>query len=221
MTEFTPPVRILAIADIHGVMSVYEWLVVLVEEYQVDLLLIAGDLFAADWEDGQREQARQIIPVLKRVAAPCFYIMGNDDNVALDFEDEQIKPLHGRRHSYETYNLVGYQYTPPFVGKVFVKSEEEIDEDLQSLEPLIEKPTILVTHAPAFGVLDRSFGGEHVGSRALGALFHRRPVLVHIHGHIHGDFGRDENHFNVAAAGRRRAAVIDLPSLDHQVLRAE
>jgi Icc-related predicted phosphoesterase len=203
-------------------MSVYEWLVELVEEHQVDLLLIAGDLFAADWEDGQREQARQIIPVLKRVAAPCFYIMGNDDNVALDFEDEQIKPLHGRRLSCRTYNLVGYQYTPPsFVGKVFVKSEEKIDEDLQSLESLLEQPTILVTHAPAYGFLDRSFDGEHVGCRALGTLLHRRPVLTHIHGHIHDDFGRDENHFNVASAGQRRAAVIDLPSLDHQVLQAK
>jgi Icc-related predicted phosphoesterase len=102
---------------------------------------------------------------------------------------------------------------------MFVKSEEEIDEDLQSLEPLLEKPTILVTHAPAYGVLDRCYGGEHVG--ALGALLHRRPVLVHIHGHIHGDFGRDENHFNVAAAGRRRAVVIDLPSLDHQMVQTE
>ena len=178
--------RVLATADIHGVVSVYEWLVELVEEHEVDLLLIAGDLFAVDWEDGQREQARQIIPVLKRVAAPCFYIMGNDDNVALDYDDEQIRPLHGRR-----------------------------------LEPLLEKPAILVTHAPAYGFLDRSYGGEHVGSRALGALLHRRAVLVHIHGHIHGDFGRDENHFNVAAAGQRRAVVIDLPSLDHQVLQAE
>jgi hypothetical protein len=214
--------RILAIADIHGVISVYEWLVELVEEHQVDLLLIAGDLFAGDWEDGQREQARQIIPVLKRVAAPCFYIMGNDDNVALDFEDEQIKPLHGRGLSCRTYNLVGYQYTAPsFVGKMFVKTEEEIDKDLQSLERLLEEPTILVTHAPAYGVLDRSFDGEHVGSRALGALLDRRPVLLHIHGHIHGDFGRHENHFNVAAAGQRRAVVIDLPSLNYQVLQAE
>jgi len=213
--------RILAIADIHGVVRVYEWLVELVEEYKVDLLLIAGDLFAGDWEDGQREQARQIIPMLKRVAAPCFYIMGNDDNVALDFEDEQIKSLHGRQLSCGTYNLVGYQYTPPFIGNVFVKPEEEIEKDLQSLEPLLEKPTILVTHAPAYGVLDRSYGGEHVGSRALGALLDRKPVLVHIHGHIHGDFGRDENHFNVAAAGQRRAVVIDLPSLDHKVLQAE
>jgi Icc-related predicted phosphoesterase len=64
--------RILAIADIHGVVPVYEWLVELVEQYQADLLLIAGDLFAADWEDGQREQARQIIPLLKKVTAPCF-----------------------------------------------------------------------------------------------------------------------------------------------------
>jgi uncharacterized protein len=214
--------RILAIADIHGIVRVYEWLVELVEEHQIDLLLIAGDLFAGDWEDGQREQARQIIPVLKRVAAPCFYIMGNDDNVALDFEDEQIKSLHGTRLSLGTYNLVGYQYTTPsFVGKMFVKSEEVIHEDLQSLERLLEEPTILVTHAPAYGVLDRSFDGEHVGSRALGALLHRRPVLMHIHGHIHGDFGRDKNHFNVAAAGQRRAILIDLPSLAHQVLQEE
>jgi Icc-related predicted phosphoesterase len=213
--------RILATADIHGVVNVYGWLVELVEEYKVDLLLIAGDLFAADWEDGQRDQARQIIPLLKRVAAPCFYIMGNDDNVALDYDDEQIRPLHGRRLSCGIYNLVGYQYTPPFVGRLFVKSEEEIEEDLQSLELLLEKPAILVTHAPAYGFLDRSYGGEHFGSRAVGALLHRTPVLAHIHGHIHGDFGRDENHFNVAAAGQRRAILIDLPSLDHKVLQAE
>jgi Icc-related predicted phosphoesterase len=66
--------RILATADIHGVLNVYDWLVEVVERHQADLLLIAGDLFAADWEDGQREQARQIIPVLKSVAVPCFYI---------------------------------------------------------------------------------------------------------------------------------------------------
>jgi Icc-related predicted phosphoesterase len=148
--------------------------------------------------------------------------MGNDDNVALDYEDELIKPLHGRRLTCGIYNLVGYQYTPPsFVGNLFVKSEEQIGEDLQSLEPLLEKSTILVTHAPAYGFLDRSEGNEHVGSRALDALLQRRQVFVHIHGHIHEDFGRDENHFNVAAAGRRRAVVIDLPSLDHQVLQVD
>jgi Icc-related predicted phosphoesterase len=147
--------------------------------------------------------------------------MGNDHNVALDFEDEQIKPLHGRRLCWGPYNLVGYQYTPPFMGKMFVKSEEEIDYDLRSLEPLLETPTILITHAPAYGILDRSYGGEYVGCRALGALLQLRPVLMHIHGHIHDDFGRNGNHFNVAAAGQKRAVIIDLPSIDHHVLQAK
>ena len=123
-------------------------------------------LFAGDWEDGQREQAHRIIPLLKKVAVPCFYLMGNDDNVALDYEDEQIKPLHGRRLHCGTCGLVGYQYTPPFVGRVFVKSEEEITTDLQSLEPLQDEPTVLVSHAPAYGILDCSFGGAHTRTRS-------------------------------------------------------
>jgi Icc-related predicted phosphoesterase len=123
-------VRVLATADIHGVVSVYEWLVGLVEEHRADLLVLAGDLFAGDWGDGQREQARQIVPLLRGVAVPVFYLMGNDDNVALDYEDEQIKPLHGRRLTCGSYSFVGYQYTPPFVGTIFVKSESEIEKDL-------------------------------------------------------------------------------------------
>lgn len=213
--------RILATADIHGVLGVYEWLVDLVKERKIDLLVIAGDLFAGDWEDGQRKQAAPIISLLKRAGVPCFYLMGNDDNVALDYEDEQIKSLHGKRLSCRGYHLVGYQYTAPsFVGRLFVKSEEEMDKDLRSLESLLKEPAILVTHAPAYGTLDRSWDGEHVGSHALAALLDRNPVLAHIHGHIHGDLGRDGNHFNVAAAGQRVAVAIDLPSLHQKVIRA-
>lgn len=146
--------------------------------------------------------------------------MGNDDNIALDYEDQQIKPLHGKRIPCAEYNVVGYQYTPPsFVGSLFVKTEEEMDRDLRSLDSLLTDSTVLVTHAPAYGARDLSLGGEHVGSRAIAFLLRRRPALAHIHGHIHGDFGRDGNHFNVAAAGQRVAALIDLPSLDYHVVR--
>jgi len=214
-------VRVLATADIHGVVSVYEWLVGLVEEHRADLLVLAGDLFAGDWEDGQREQARQIIPLLRGVAVPVFYLMGNDDNVALDYEDEQIKPLHGRRLTCGSYSFVGYQYTPPFVGTIFVKSESEIEKDLGLLEPLLDEHTLFVTHSPAYGELDRVYADEHVGSHSLAALLDRRPVLGHIHGHIHHSFGREGNHFNVASAGLRRAMVIDLPSLNHLVLEVD
>ncbi len=213
--------RILAIADVHGVLSVYEWLGQLVRHHRADLLILAGDLFAGGWEGDQREQARNIISLLKSAAAPCFYLMGNDDNVGLEYTDEQIKPLHGRRLPCGTYSFVGYEYTPPFVGEVFVKPDAEIGKDLRSLEPLLDEHSVFITHAPAFGVLDHSYGGEHVGSRSLAALLDRRPVLAHIHGHIHESFGRDNNRFNVAAAGRRRGVLIELPSLDHKVLQAD
>lgn len=190
-----------------------------VQELRADLLLLAGDLFAADSEDGQRKQAQQIVAVLRRVAAPCFYLMGNDDTVSLDHEDEHIKPLHARRLACGDWNFVGYEYTPPFVGAVFVKPESEIQKDMRSLEPLLDQQTILVTHAPAYGTLDRSYLDQQVGSHSLASLLNRTRVLAHIHGHIRGDFGRDGNHFNVAAAGQRRAVVVGRPSLEHRVLQ--
>jgi uncharacterized protein len=215
-------VRILAIADIHGANEVYEWLVESAARHQPDAIVLAGDLFSAGWEEEQRAEAQTIIiPLLKRISVPVFYIMGNDDNVGLDHEDEQIRPLHGRRLSYGEFDFVGYQFTPPFVGTVFVKPESEIEKDARSLEPLLDQQTVLVTHTPAYGTLDHTFGDEHVGSPSFAVLLERNPVLVHIHGHIHGRFGREGSHFNVAAAGRRRAFLIDLPKLDHKVLEGE
>jgi Icc-related predicted phosphoesterase len=144
--------------------------------------------------------------------------MGNDDNVSLDYQDEVVQPIHGRRVEMGPCNFVGYEFTPPsFVGQAFVKPDEEIAADLKLLEPLLDEQTILVTHAPAFGSLDEVFG-ESVGSRSIADLLRRRPVLAHIHGHIHSQFGRDGNHFNTASAGECRAMLIEVPSLQHRVL---
>jgi Icc-related predicted phosphoesterase len=214
-------VRILAAADIHGALSVYEWLVQVATEHRANLLILAGDLFAADSEDEQRKQAGQIISVLVSGVSPCFYLMGNDDNVSLDYEHDRIRPLHSRRLSFGSFNFVGYEYTPPFLGTVFVKPETEIESDLHTLEPLLDSQSVLVTHAPAYGSLDRSYSGEHVGSRALATLLCRRSILAHIHGHIHEGFGREGNHFNVAAAGQRRSVLIELPSLAYKVIQGD
>ncbi len=86
--------RILAAADIHGVLSVYKWLIELAEEHEPDLVLLAGDLFAGGWEEDQREQAGKTVSLLKKVPVPLLYLMGNDVFVGLDYEDELVKPLH-------------------------------------------------------------------------------------------------------------------------------
>jgi hypothetical protein len=105
-------------------------------------------------------------------------VLGNDDNVALEYEDEQIRPLHGRLLSCGDFYFAGYQFTPPFVGIVFVKPENEIEHGLRSLEPLLDQNTVLVSHTPAFGALDEVSGGEHAGSPSLAALLDRNFVSV-------------------------------------------
>ena len=46
---------------------------------------------------------------------------------------------------------------------------------------------VLVTHSPAFGVLD--FCGPHVGSKFLSSYIRRSSALLHAHGHIHECYG--------------------------------
>ena len=207
--------RILAAADIHGALFVYEWLVRLASS--ADVLILAGDLFAADFSAEQRKRAEKIVTRLRSSSVPVLYLMGNDDNVPLDYEDSLIQPLHGRRIEIGEFNFVGYQHTPPFVGDMFVKPDNEIEADLRSLEPLVDARTVLVTHAPAFGSLDLCYE-ENAGSRSIADFMLRNPVLAHIHGHIHHRFGTGGNHFNVASAATCRAMLIDLPSLRHEVV---
>ena len=45
--------RILAVADVHGVLDVYRWLGQIVRQHRVDLLILAGDLFAYGSEEDQ------------------------------------------------------------------------------------------------------------------------------------------------------------------------
>ncbi len=144
--------------------------------------------------------------------------MGNDDNVSLDYHDSLIRPLHDCRVELDGYNFVGYQYTPPFAGKTFVKEDSEIAADLRLRDRVVDEGTIFVTHTPAYHSLDLC-NGEHVGSRALADYLHRNPVMVHVHGHIHHAFGVDDYHFNVASAAQCRAMLIYLPSLNYEILK--
>ncbi len=211
--------RILAIADVHGVEEVYRWLGEAAAEHGAGLIILAGDLLMGGWEEEQSEQARTVvIPVLRKIPVPVFYIMGNDDHIELDYEDEKIKAVHGRRLNFGRYGIAGYQHSPPFMAGCHEKSEDEIAADLRRLEPILDETTILVTHTPAFGFVDRALSGYHAGSRAVAEVLGRRKVLCHVHGHIHHSFGRAANHFNVAAGGQMRAMIIEIPSMSHFVI---
>jgi predicted phosphodiesterase len=48
--------RVLAIADIHGVTDVYDWLPDAISDNCADALILAGDLLLGGWEEEQSER---------------------------------------------------------------------------------------------------------------------------------------------------------------------
>jgi Icc-related predicted phosphoesterase len=214
--------RLLASADLHGEHDIYEWLVAEAANVSADLIVLAGDLLSdlgtGTIQESQRLDAIQVLEILGRATQPVLYIMGNDDMVELEPDQPSIQSIHGRRVEIGDLSFVGYQYSLPFMAGIHEKREEGIRADLEALEPLVDERTVLVTHSPAFGALDFTWLERHAGSVSLKDLIEHKSPLLHIHGHIHREFGRQGRHLNVAASGQKRAILIDTDTLKHQVL---
>lgn len=215
--------KILASADLHGIRPTYDWLLAMAHELAVDAIVLAGDLLGcADGFDSpeaaQRHEATQLVNLLDAADVPVFFIMGNDDLVELTSDSERVQSIHGRRVPCGTSAFVGYQYSLPFMGGTFEKDDAEIAAELERLALLMDGQTVFVSHSPALGICDPGAGGARIGSAAIGDFLARHPFHAHIHGHSHGGFGRERNHFNVASGGRARAMTLDLLTMQHQVL---
>ena len=85
-------------------------------------------------------------------------------------------------------------------------------------DALMDADTVLVSHSPALGILDPGVGDTRLGSSSLRDFLKRNPFRAHIHGHSHAGFGRDDSHFNVAAAAGERAMILDLQTMEHTVV---
>lgn len=215
--------KILAGADFHGDHEVYGWFAETATVTRADALVLAGDLLGVPVgfetvELAQKYDASRVVSELHRPGVPVLYIMGNDDLVELDPADDHFIRLNFRQVELGGWEFAGYQYSLPFMGGVNEKPEDAIAADLEELQSIVHAGTVLVTHSPAYGVLDPGFLGICIGSTSLLALITEKGVRAHIHGHSHAGFGRKGRHFNVAAGGHKRAMLIDLDSLTHSVV---
>ena len=215
--------RLLASADLHGFWDVYAWLVRVALTEEPDGVVLAGDLlgFPDGYDTVEQAQAADACDAVIRLSAigcPVFYVVGDDDWVDLNPSPSNIQSVHGRSVPLGDFNIVGYQYTLPFMGGINEKPEHEMEKDLSGLEALVDEKTVLLTHGPAYGACDKVTIGGHAGSTSLRNLIDRRCPRAHIHGHIHYWFGREGCHFDVASAGKKRAMIIDLETMEHRVI---
>lgn len=161
-----------------------------------DLLIVAGDLTAADTQNQHMEFLSWISaqPYRKKI-----WIAGNHDNYLIGTKFIPIKDL-GLEYlcdsgtEFEGLKIWGSPWTKNFTGQNPKCKAFGLDLDVQMMEKwqLIPPDTdILITHTPPFGVLDRS--NRH--SRRFGCpkladkLINMHGLELHVFGHIHGGYG--------------------------------
>lgn len=140
--------------------------------------------------------------IISTASKPIFLVPGNHD--LSEWRDtETITNVHQRRVEYGGLNIVGYRYTD------LDRSEEDEARDVEKLRPLVDRRTILLTHAPPFRLLDRTYRGIPIGSKAIRAMACRRRPMFHLFGHVHDSFGIRGRSANGAYAGTNAFIRVD------------
>lgn len=161
-----------------------------------DLLIVAGDLTAADslpeyynfngWLNAQRYKKK-------------ILIAGNHDK---RLQELDIKPcddfascasyLCDSGTEFEGIKIWGSPWTKSFIGmnphcKAFTLDTEEQLAEKWALIP--DDTDILITHGPAFGILDENAYDQGCGSESLKEALVRIKPTLHVFGHIHEQGG--------------------------------
>ena len=154
-----------------------------------DILVFAGDLQGARTDKGL-DFLRWVheLPYEKKIIS-----FGNHDSSyamvtheAKNYKDVVVLNQSGARVM--GVNFFGSPYSLTFCNWWFMGSEIELS-DLYSKIP--NSTQVLITHTPAYGILDAARNGYHCGSESLAARIKELPRLkYHVCGHIHEGYGR-------------------------------
>jgi Icc-related predicted phosphoesterase len=171
--------RIYAVADVHGRPDRIDQIRKNISRLKPAILVIAGDIT-------NYKNSTIVIQQLNAMPIPVLAIRGNTDWPRVDKLLQRFPntaSLHLREHIVNGIGLVGVSGTIPlpFRSKVGIW-EQRI---MNSLGTLVNTDTILVTHTPPLGILDKAFNKFHAGSRCLYKFILERPPKMLLCGHIH------------------------------------
>jgi len=143
----------------------------------------------------QKEKLKEICKLLKPIDIPIYMLIGNDDHIT-DEDWDRILDNHGilnlnlRTYALGKLKVTGFQYVLPTPWNTNNElPENELAKRLRSIEDKVDGKTILVTHGPPKGILDRVANGLRAGSESIYKLVKEKQPIFHIFGHIHEAFG--------------------------------
>jgi uncharacterized protein len=164
--------KILAVADIHGVQYRLNLVLKNIERYSPDLVVICGDIT----QFGPADLAKNL---LDQIPIDTLAITGNIDTLEVGRGIDESKAT-----KIEMKRVV--KKGIPFVG---INGIDEKQFKTAKEKKLLDDSSIMISHVPPYGTKDKVFLGMHGGSKELRELMDEfKPRLV-LCGHIHEDPG--------------------------------
>ena len=191
--------KLLCLSDLHGN------LIDLPLSKECDAIIISGDIcplsnHSVDFQKIWYEE--KFLPWVRSLQRSCYFTFGNHDFFAQYINPNNLTCEYNKQTKTEiiasidttlniniqSENKIKVGFTPgslPFYDWAFNYPEEKIKEVLDSFG----KCDIIVSHGPAFGLLDKTIRGEHVGSHALREYIDEFWPSAICVGHIHSSVG--------------------------------
>ena len=181
-----------------------------------DILIHCGDFCSFQRED---------VPTLEDVdlwfaEAPARHILcvgGNHDFPlqSREFRFSHAQLLEDRLVEIEGLTFYGAPWCPDLSGFAYYASTPELIEKWRQIPSGID---VLITHTPAFGVLDLPTGGTmHLGCPYLRQELERIRPRMHVFGHVHASHGLHEGagtrSINAAIVGGREFEIRHAPTI--------
>jgi Icc-related predicted phosphoesterase len=190
--------RLLVLADIHGDYVSLDKLIDSIKGQKFDAAICPGDftdMYSMPKEFSQTDIANMVLQKLMTLNVPLLCVPGNQDPYEiLEFFDEYNINLHAKTKTVGGTQFIGWGGALTPFNTLFEPSDEETKEALDSLLKKTKKGNfVLVTHDPPKDTnIDKTTGGNHVGSPVIRSFIEKAQPVLAISAHIHESSGSDK-----------------------------
>ncbi|MGL5979382.1 MAG: metallophosphoesterase family protein [Phocaeicola sp.] len=116
-----------------------------------------------------------------------FYFENKSQNSIQELMPEGVYYLCDSSVEIGGFRIYGSPITPFFYNWAFNRHR---GNDIKRYWDVIpDDKDILITHGPAYGILDRTVGGDNVGCEELLSAIKSKKPRYHLFGHIHEGYG--------------------------------
>ncbi len=158
--------RVFCISDVHASEPALQAIEKTLSSKKPDLLLVVGDTT----HQGKSSFINKFLPAMEKTKGPVLTVPGNrDEQPVWKILEEKGISIHAKKTVFRGASFVG------FGGSTHCPSPTPMEYDdgelYESIADLVDRQTIVVSHAPPFGTkADVTHAGKHLGCKSLRRL---------------------------------------------------